>query len=202
MKLYFITSNTHKFSEAIKKLEPDGIEIEQLKLDYPEIQADTNEDIMSYGMEWIIEYYGDKIDQPFIIEDAGLFVHSLNNFPGVYSKFVYKTIGPQGILDLLAMKNNDEDRVAHFEACLGYYDPTDPDSNKKPKILKGICNGIIATKVRGTRGFGYDPIFMPVSTDSTFGEMSVEDKNQYSHRSRVLGKLRDYLTETGKIVNK
>lgn len=195
MNLYFITSNTHKFAEASKKLEPSGIEIEQLKLDYPEIQADTNEDIMSYGIEWIIEYYGSKINHPFIIEDAGLFVHSLNNFPGVYSKYVYKTIGPQGILDLLSEKRNDEDRVAHFEACLGYFDPSDSVQDNKPKIMKGICNGILSTTIRGSRGFGYDPIFIPVGADSTFGEMSIEDKNQYSHRSRVLDKLRDFLTE-------
>jgi XTP/dITP diphosphohydrolase len=195
MKLYFITSNAHKYTEAGNKLKSHGIETDQLKLNYPEIQADTNEEIMSFGIKWIIEHYLSKIDRPFFIEDAGLFVHSLNNFPGVYSKYVYITIGLEGILDLLSNKLSEEDRAAHFKACIGYFDPTNSDNDNQPTILKGICNGVISHEIRGSRGFGYDPIFIPAGADLTFGEMNIKSKNQYSHRSRGLDKLVEYLTE-------
>ena len=155
MKIYFITSNRHKLSEARTKLEPEGITVDQLKINYPEIQADTNEEIMEFGIEWINANYIAEIDRPFIIEDSGLFVHALSNFPGVYSKFIYFTIGPQGILELLSDRTKISDRGAHFEACIAYFSPELRSAGEPPLIFKCECQGTITPEIRGTNGFGF-----------------------------------------------
>ncbi len=173
--IYFITSNKHKYEE-IKKIIRN---VKMLTIPYPEIQTEKPEEVVLYG----IEYLKEKVDGKFFIEDSGLFIKSLNNFPGVYSSFVFKTIGNKGILKLMENKKN---REAYFASIIGYYDG-------EINLFKGICKGRIAREERGNNGFGYDPVFIPEKKRKTFGEMKIEEKNLYSHRSRALGKFIDFL---------
>ena len=123
--LYFLTSNKGKLVEAEKKLLEIDIKIIQKNFGYPEIQAETLEEVISFGSKYIQK----KLDQPFIIEDAGLFINKLNGFPGVYSSYVFHTLGCKGILKL--MKDfPKEERKACFKSVIGYCEP-----DKKPKIL-------------------------------------------------------------------
>jgi XTP/dITP diphosphohydrolase len=122
-----------------------------------------------------------KFNQVFILEDAGLFIDALQEFPGVYSKFVFFTIGLPGILQLL---DTIENRNAVFRSVYGYYEP-----GKKPIIVVGECKGTISYEQRGNHGFGYDPLFTPNGAKKTFGEMSIEEKNQFSHRGKALENL-------------
>lgn len=196
MNINFITSNSHKLAEAQAKFEPEGIIIEHLEIEYPEIQADTNEEIMKYGINWIVENHITKTSKPFFIEDSGLFVHALNGFPGVYSKYVFKTLGPAGIVQLLSNNIELATRTAHFGACIGYFDPQQSNDVQQPLIFIGKCKGTISTELRGAHGFGFDPIFIPENTENTFAEMSIAHKNEYSHRSRALSSLLEYLKNT------
>jgi XTP/dITP diphosphohydrolase len=59
--------------------------------------------------------------------------------------------------------------------------------------MNGGCIGRIGHEMRGTNGFGYDPVFVPEDKDKTFAELSAEDKNSISHRGRAIKKLSDYL---------
>jgi XTP/dITP diphosphohydrolase len=120
-----------------------------------------------------------------MIEDAGLFVQTLSDFPGVYSKFVFSTIGCEGVMRLLEGKG---DRSAYFEAVIAYC-----EKGGNPSIFKGRVDGEIANEPKGENGFGYDPIFVPTGEARTFAEMEVEEKNQHSHRARALSKLADFL---------
>lgn len=172
-----------KFKEAQKLLLPHGFQVEQLNIPYPEIQGPTLEEVASFGIKWILRNH--DIVGALMIEDAGLFVHRLSNFPGVYSKFVFTTIGCEGVLKLL---EGEEDRSAHFESCIAY---CTPDST--PQISKGRVDGEIANEPKGEHGFGYDPIFIPRSGSRTFAEMEIEEKNQHSHRARALEKLTYFL---------
>ena len=176
-KLYFITSNKGKLQEASEKLQPFGFSVIQKDLGYPEIQADTLEEVVAAG----ISFLQSRCQERFILEDAGVFIDSLEGFPGVYSKYVFFTIGLSGILRLLEGLDN---RKAVFRSVYGYYEP-----GKKPMIFIGECPGKITTKKQGDHGFGYDPIFIPDGAQTTFAEMTIREKNQFSHRARALEKL-------------
>lgn len=175
--LYFITGNKGKVAEATKKLEPLGFRVIQKDLGYPEVQADSLEEVAQYGVEHVRE----RFDKPFMLEDAGVFIQALEGFPGVYSKYVFFTIGLPGILRLLDGMQN---RSAVFRSVYAYSEP-----GKKPLVCTGECSGTIISECRGTNGFGYDPVFVPKDASKTFAEMTIEEKNQYSHRAKALEML-------------
>ena len=175
--LYFITSNKGKVAEATEKLRPLGYKVVQKDLGYPEVQADSLEEVAIQG----IAHVQSRFDHPFILEDAGLFIDALQGFPGVYSKYVFFTIGLPGILRLLEEIKN---RGAVFRSVYAYGEP-----GNKPVMVTGECNGTITSECRGKQGFGYDPLFIPQGALKTFGEMTIEHKNNYSHRAKALEKL-------------
>ena len=173
-KLIFITGNRGKFLEAQKLLKEFGIELEQVDLDITEPQADSLEEVVRKCAEEALKI----VKENFIIDDSGLFIKSLNGFPGVYSSYVYKTIGYKGILKLLS---DLTDRSAYFMTALAYGEP-----RGELKIFSGRVDGIITTEARGENGFGFDPIFKPLGSNLTFAEMSIEEKNKFSHRAKAL----------------
>lgn len=176
--LYFVTGNKNKFFE-VKSLLEDIAELKHFKTELTEIQADTLEKIAEYKVR---EAYS-KLRQPVIVEDSGLFINSLNGFPGPYSKYVYKTIGNSGILKLM---ENIEDRGAIFRAVVAYYD------GNILKSFVGEVYGTISKEERGKGGFGYDPIFIPEGYNITFAEDPIL-KNKISHRYRAFIKLKEWL---------
>ncbi|HEC95047.1 MAG TPA: XTP/dITP diphosphatase, partial [Thermoplasmatales archaeon] len=151
-----------------------GVKLQQYKEGYPEIQADTLEEVAFFA----VKYLETRFSSPFFLEDAGLFIDALNGFPGVYSAYVFRSIGCEGILKLL---EGIDERTAFFKSVIAYKEPGD-----KPLFFQGVCRGTIAYEKRGNHGFGYDPIFIPEGSIETFGEMEVEVKNSYSHRGRSL----------------
>ena len=124
---------------------------------------------------------------PYFIEDAGFFVDDVcNGFPGVYSSYVMKTIGYNGILKILG---DSTPRKAHFESVIAYL-----DEDENVHIFKGLNYGIVSFEARGNSGFGFDPIFVSNDTPvKTFAELELEEKNQISHRRRSLDKLVEFL---------
>jgi XTP/dITP diphosphohydrolase len=166
--LYFATSNKGKFAEAEKVLSALGIPILHFEFHHNEIRSDRLEDIAKEAAEEAFR----QCQEPVFVEDSGLFIKSLNGFPGTYSAWVLKKIGVPGILKLMA---GAKDRSAYFEACIAYAD------GSGIKIFSGRCSGTISEVPRGSSGFGYDPIFVPEGVDLTFGQ-NIELKNKLSHR--------------------
>jgi XTP/dITP diphosphohydrolase len=181
--LYFITGNNGKVLEAKNKFSQFDIEIVQKDLGYPEIQSDALEEVALYGVEQIRK----RFDQPFFLEDAGLFIDILEGFPGVFSSYVFHTIGCKGILKLMK-ETDDNSRKAVFKSVYAYSLP-----GSKPLLFVGECFGKISNKEIGENGFGYDPVFIPDGSSKTFGQMKVDEKNRFSHRGKSLQKLIDYL---------
>jgi len=179
--LTFITSNKGKLEEARAALGPLGYEVRQNNLGYPELQVDTLDEVALFGMEHVKS----RIKGAFILEDSGLFIEPLGGFPGVYSAYALKTLGNPGILELL---KNKKDRKAAFRSCFGYFDP-----KKGPQLAKGECKGSISTEMRGTGGFGFDPIFIPEGDSRTYAEIPLDEKNQISHRGRSMKVLVELL---------
>ena len=124
-----------------------------------------------------------------IIDDAGVFVDELKGFPGVYSRYVYDTISPNGLLKQMEGIGN---RSASFKCVLGLL--LEDGSTHK---FVGECHGNIIHEMRGEGGFGYDPVFIPEGYDKTFAELSQEDKNRVSHRGRAMQKLIAFISEKG-----
>ncbi len=170
-----ITHNVHKYQE-MKKIIPS---LEMLNMEYPEIQADSLEEVVDFALN----YLADKIDGNFIIDDSGLFIHALNDFPGVYSAYIFRTLGNEGILKLM---QGIGDRRATFKTVIGVH-----VAGENFKFV-GLCHGYIAEKPRGTNGFGYDPIFVPEAYGKTFAEMSTEEKNRISHRGKAIRKVSSF----------
>ncbi len=184
--IYFITSNKGKVHEVTEKLKQFNYKIIQKNYGYPEIQTETLEEVARFGVN---HFHQNNIDHPFILEDAGIFIDALKGFPGVYSSYVYFTIGLDGILKL--MKNvSDEKRTAQFKSVFAY-------GNREGdyELFVGNCNGSITKKKKGSKGFGYDPIFRPEGFTKTFAELETLEKNQVSHRAQSLEKLVRFLKE-------
>lgn len=178
MTLAFVTSNKNKFEEAEKVAKEYGIEIEHRNIAYIEIQADSLVEVVKPSAQQAYKIAG----QPCFVEDAGLFISSLGGFPGPYSSYVFKTIGNQGILRLM---EDLEDRRAEFRSAVGFC-----GSNSEPEVFQGKVTGTITKEERGSKGFGYDPIFMPDRGEGgTFAEMAMEMKNLLSHRADAIEKF-------------
>ena len=173
--IFFVTNNIHKFNEARKLLAQYGIAVAMLRMKPPEIQDDSIENIAKASA---LES-SNKTHLPVMVEDAGLFIDALKGFPGPYSKYVYRTIGKEGILKLLKDCDN---REARFKSVVAFC-----SSELGIKCFRGVVEGKISRDIRGESGFGFDPIFEPNEfSGRTFGELSIEEKNRVSHRSRAL----------------
>jgi XTP/dITP diphosphohydrolase len=187
MKLFFITSNEGKFNEAVRiLLDVEGVELNRLEIDYPEIQADSLQAVTEFAVEWLKQHSDLWNGADYVmIEDSGLFIERFKGFPGVYSAYVHETLGHDSIMELMG---GEWDRRAHFETCIGLV-----SKEGVSHFFSGRCNGTISKEPKGQQGFGYDPIFIPEGETNTFAEMSIEEKNQYSHRSRAFAELKTYL---------
>lgn len=184
IKILFGTSNSHKLAEAKGILEPHGFHIQHYPVDLIEPQSNDLQYIAVYSLEKL-----PNTTDSIFVEDTGLFIESLKGFPGPYAAFIYKTIGYQGILNLLG---NITRRKAYFESVIAYR-----DTNGVISTFSGRINGWISIQSAGSKGFGFDPIFVPESDLNperlTFADLETNVKNQVSHRSLALIKLREFL---------
>ena len=135
--------------------------------------------------------YGHKIlKTKCFADDSGICIKSMKNKPGVQSKrFIEKNVSILNALEkILAFVHKSKNNEAFFQTsvCLSL------DKNRHI-FFNGIIKGFISKKIRGNNGFGYDPIFIPENHDKTFAEMSIEEKNLFSHRSIAVRKLKKYL---------
>ncbi len=178
--IYFLTGNKHKVIEVEPIASKYGFKIKGYPGYKVEIQSMDLAEISEKAALLGYLYLG----KPVMVEDAGLFIEALNGFPGPYSSYVYKVLGINGILKLLG---GVSDRRAYFlSATTIIY---------KPCIIteRGRVDGYISIEPRGDKGFGFDPIFIPEGSDMTFAEMSIDEKNKYSHRARSVSKALEKL---------
>jgi XTP/dITP diphosphohydrolase len=183
--VFFATGNVNKFNEARRILGNYGVAVGMLKLKGDEIQSDSLQEIA----EKSVQYAYRKSGLPIFVEDAGLFIDSLSGFPGPYAAYVYKTIHNSGILKLM---EGVADRSATFRSVISYCDEETPCA---PVSFQGESKGEITTaerKAQGKSGFGFDPIFQPKGSNTTFAEMTIQEKNGYSHRADAIRKFAEW----------
>jgi XTP/dITP diphosphohydrolase len=177
------TGNLHKYGEAREILAEYGVELEFLEAEKVEIQADDQAEIAAYSLKQIWDD-----GRPVVVEDAGIFIDRYGGFPGPYSEYALRKIGLPGILKLM---EGVDDRGASFRSVVACR------HEDKIRCFHGVVEGRIALRIRGTGGFGYDPIFIPHDGDGrTFGEMAEEEKNALSHRARAFRGFGEWFTGT------
>ena len=188
MQFVCASANPDKVAEIKAVLAPLGVEVLPRPDDVPEVVEDapTLEGNARLKAVAICEAAG----LPALADDTGLEVDALGGAPGVLSA---RYAGEQAtyadnvvkLLDALADLPDPEERLARFRTvALVHY----PDGREV--MAAGWVDGVITGGPRGTNGFGYDPVFEPVEGDGrTFGEMTTEEKNGISHRSRALRAL-------------
>ena len=121
-------------------------------------------------------------------DDSGLEVEALNQEPGIYSARYSGGKGDLANLQLVLQKMEGEsNRKARFKTVVSLM------RGGKEHLFEGIINGTLRTVASGASGFGYDPIFEPDGYDRTFAEMTMEEKNQISHRAQAMKKLIEFL---------
>lgn len=172
MPLYFVTGSRCKFRE-IQEIIPD---IKQIAYDLTEIQSLDPHEIIEAKLKQVKNLSGE-----FIVEDTSLCIDSLNGLPGPFIKWFLQTLGVMGISKI------SQGSLAFGRTIIGY-----SDGYGLTRFFVGAVYGMIV-EPRGSRGFGWDPIFQPNGYDKTFAEMSLEDKNKLSMRSIAARSLKQFL---------
>ncbi len=182
--IFFATNNIHKFNEARSVLSEQGIAVGMLRVKAVEIQSDSLAEIAAAS---VVDAFS-RCYLPLIVEDAGLFVDALKGYPGPYAAYVYKTVGNAGLLKVM---ENVENRKATFKSAIAYLD----GEVKEPVVFEGESQGEITVaerKKRGKSAFGFDPVFAPQGSRKTFAEMTIEEKNGFSHRAKALRQFAEW----------
>ncbi len=190
MKLLFATANQNKAKE-IAALLPASYELLtlrdiDLKEDIPETQ-NTLEGNAKQKSEYVLNNF--QLD--CFADDTGLEIPALNNEPGVLSaRYAGEQRDSEANMQLVLERlKGKEDRSARFRTVISL------ELKGKQYLFEGIVNGTIREGKSGDGGFGYDPIFEPENCGRTFGEMTMDEKNQYSHRARAFEKMINFLSE-------
>ncbi|MFQ3549926.1 MAG: XTP/dITP diphosphatase [Armatimonadota bacterium] len=190
-KLLIATTNPGKVTEVISALDGADFEIVSLK-DFPNL-PDVEETGTTFKENAIIKAkaYSEYTSLLTLADDSGLEVDFLDGAPGVYSsRFAENDI--ERNKKLLGMLENveDEDRTARFRCVIAI-----SDNNGNVYTCEGIVEGVIQREMRGTNGFGYDPVFYIPSAGKTMAELTPQEKNNISHRGKALKKAIEILKE-------
>ena len=187
MKICFATRNPNKLKEIRHKL-PKNIELLSLDdIGCEEELAETTDTIEGNSLEKA-QYVWENYQVNCFADDSGLEVEALDGAPGVHSAYYSGKRDFDAHIELL-LKNLQEknNRNAQFKTVITLI------MGGEVKQFTGIAKGAIISETRGQEGFGYDPIFLPEGFQKTFAEMSLDQKNQISHRSKATTQLIDYL---------
>lgn len=190
IELIFATNNEYKAQEiqgtyngqiAIRTLKQAGIHI-----DIPE-PFDSLEANASQKSNTIYRLTG----KDCFSEDTGLEVEALQGEPGVLSaryagsdKDLNKNISK-----LLYKLSKHTNRKARFRTVISLI------INNNEYFFEGVCEGSIEYNQKGNNGFGYDSVFVPLNAQRTFAEMTLKEKNVYSHRRKASDKLVSFLLQ-------
>lgn len=188
MRLIFATGNRNKLNE-IRSVAPKHLEIAGLdELGFEGEIPETMGTIEGNSLQKA-EFISNKYSIPCFAEDTGLEVDALNGEPGVYSA---RYAGPEADANdntklLLERMNGLDNRSARFKTVITYY-------NQGSYVqFTGTTHGTITEVPIGEHGFGYDPVFIPEDSGITYAQMTLSEKNKYSHRKKSFELFATYL---------
>lgn len=185
----FATNNQHKLDEVKKQLAGSEFHVVSLNEigcfdELPETQ-DTLEGNSWQKADFVFKKFGTSC----FADDTGLEVAALNGAPGVHSAYYggEQRSSDANIQRLLDNLHNEQNRAAQFRTIITFIEPAGIHT------FEGIVQGKILTEKKGSHGFGYDPVFQPEGYDRSFAEMSIDEKNNLSHRARAVAKFISFL---------
>jgi XTP/dITP diphosphohydrolase len=184
MTIVFATNNQHKVDE-IRAALPKDYSIISLKEAGIDIEIPEPHDTLQENAAEKARTIRRLTKSHCFSEDTGLEVYSLDNEPGVHSA---RYAGEEKAFDknidkLLSKLNGSVDRNGRFRTVICLI------IGENEQFFEGICEGTIITEKRGNKGFGYDPVFVPMGSGKTFAEMTMKEKNLFSHRKKAMDKL-------------
>lgn len=188
-ELVFATNNKHK-TEEIQSLLGDHYRVLTLAdigctVDIPET-GDSFEQNAGLKASYVAEHYG--LD--CFADDSGLEIEALGNEPGIYSARYSGVRDDQLNLELVLQRMEGiTNRKAHFKTVISLL------KDGQQHFFEGLVQGTIREAPAGDKGFGYDPIFEPLSYNLTFAQMDMAEKNRISHRAIAMRKLIAFLKE-------
>lgn len=186
------STNEGKIKEIKSMLNDLNIEVKSLKDIFNE-DIDIEETGCTFKENALIKAtkISEILNKPVLADDSGLEVDALNKQPGIYSA---RFLGHDTSYDI---KNKyiidavkDLEKTARFVCAMALVIP-----NQEPILIQETIEGLIHDQSIGNNGFGYDPIFFFPKCQKTLAQMSIEEKNQYSHRAKSLKKLYSVLKE-------
>ena len=189
MIVYCATSNPGKLRE-FQKAAPD-FDVRALSANVPP-PGESGDTFETNAIQKAVAY-GQHTPEYLFADDSGLEVDALYGAPGVYSARYageHATDADNNAL-LLERLKGIENRTARFVCVIALV-----RGGHLVKTFRGTVKGRIIDQPRGPEGFGYDPLFYCETLGCTFGEASIEQKMQVSHRARALDRMFTYLRST------
>ena len=169
---------SHLLTKKIKKVSPIKLKVKSPK--------ETGKTFLS-NAKLKAKYFSKFTELPVISDDSGLCIKVLKGKPGIYSARWAKKYGSfsSAMKFILKKMKKKKNRSATFVCSLSFKSP-----RGKMVTVTGKIKGLISHKMLGTRGFGYDPIFIPLGEAITFGQMSKLKKINMDHRNIAFKKLK------------
>ncbi len=187
MRAVFVTSNEHKRREAAEIL---GFELESVAPDVPEIQSLDVAEVAAAKARAAYELLGSP-SHPVLVEDSGLVIEAWNGLPGALTKWFIQSVGSEGILRMIPPGEARAARAVCVVAVVGGI------AGEAVRIFEGTVLGRLAPELRGESGFGWDPIFIPESSERTYAQMG-DAKHEDSHRAQAFRTVREWFQEVDK----
>lgn len=190
MELIIASQNQNKLVE-FKKILGDKINLFSLSDIGLNQEIPENEKTIKKNAMFKAKFVNIQTGKNVFADDTGLEIDSLNGEPGVYSaRYSGVDRNSDKNIELVLRKlKNKANRNSRFKTIISLI------IDGKSVNFEGVVEGKITEEKRGSNGFGYDPIFQPNGYSSTFGEMSLKEKNKISHRSIAINKMVQYLKE-------
>ena len=190
MELIIASQNQNKLVE-FKKILGDKINLLSLSDIGLNQEIPENEKTIKKNAIFKAKFVNTQTGKNVFADDTGLEIDSLNGEPGVYSaRYSGVDRNSDKNIELVLRKlKNKANRNSRFKTIISLI------IDGKSVNFEGVVEGKITEEKRGSNGFGYDPIFQPNGYSSTFGEMSLKEKNKISHRSIAINKMVQYLKE-------
>ncbi|PIN86033.1 non-canonical purine NTP pyrophosphatase [Candidatus Woesearchaeota archaeon CG10_big_fil_rev_8_21_14_0_10_44_13] len=182
-KLFFATSNRHKFEEVSRVFSKWGIELEQADIKFKEDKTKTIQGIAAECAKSAAE----KLKKPVIVDDTGIFFVAMENWPGNSPNDVFQQIGYDGLLKALEGKT----REAYFETAAAYCEP-----GQEPVVFTDRLEGTITHEVFGVNKdtMPYNRIFIAKGFKEPNVFLAPEVKEKISHRTKAFMKLAEYVS--------
>lgn len=181
MRFVIATHNAHKLTEfgrILKPLHIEAVSENELSAPLPNVEETGTTFAENAYLKAASACLATGL--PAVADDTGLCVDALNGEPGIYSaRYAPDDVKSETVLKKMADVPSDK-RSARFICAICCVFP-----NGDRLDVQGVCEGIISANIRGTNGFGYDPIF-ECPDGRTFAEMTAEEKDAYSHRGKAL----------------